>query len=146
MLSLHAKIQALADTFAQGVLAAVRSASLDEILGGATSGAPAPARRGPGRPRKAPAASTTTEAPSAPKAAKKGKGGRSMRRSPEDINKVIALVVDHLKKNTKGLRSEQLQKALKLDKKEITLPLEQALGEKKITKKGQKRSTTYFAK
>ncbi len=58
---------------------------------------------------------------------------------------MIGLVVDHLKKNKNGLRSEQLQKALKLDKKEITRPLEQALGEKKITKKGQKRSTTYFA-
>jgi hypothetical protein len=35
---------------------------------------------------------------------------------------------------------------LKLDKKEITRPLAEALAAKKISKRGQKRSTAYFAK
>jgi hypothetical protein len=35
-------------------------------------------------------------------------------------------------------------KALKMEKKEITGPLNQALSEKRISKKGQKRATTYY--
>ena len=58
----------------------------------------------------------------------------------------MGLIVGKLGEHKSGLRSEQLQKVLKLDKKEITGPLNQALASKKITKKGQKRSTTYFAK
>ena len=44
------------------------------------------------------------------------------------------------------MRSEQLQKLLSLDKKEISGPLNEALEGKKITKKGQRRATTYFAR
>ncbi len=51
-----------------------------------------------------------------------------------------------MSKEKSGLRSEQLQKALGLDKKEITGPLNEALASKKIRKTGQRRSTTYFAK
>ena len=58
----------------------------------------------------------------------------------------MGLIVAKLGEHKDGLRSEQLQKELKLDKKEITGPLMLALSKKKITKKGQKRSTTYFAK
>jgi len=45
-----------------------------------------------------------------------------------------------------GLRSEQLQKALKLTKQEIVGPIAAALAAKKIVKTGEKRATTYFAK
>jgi hypothetical protein len=139
MTTLKSKIASLADSFAAGVLAAIRSSSLEEILSG---GGSAPARRGPGRPRKADAVETAET----PKPAKRGKGGRLARRSPADIERVVALIVGKLGEHKAGLRSEQLQKVLKLDKKEITGPLNQALAAKKITKKGQKRSTTYFAR
>ena len=59
---------------------------------------------------------------------------------------MIGLVVAKLGEHKTGLRSEQLQKALKLDKREISGPLAQALAAKKISKKGEKRATTYFAK
>jgi hypothetical protein len=139
MPTLKSKIASLADSFAAGVLAAIRSSSLEEILSG---GGAAPARRGPGRPRKADAVATDE----APKPAKRGKGGRLARRSPADIERVVGLIVGKLGEHKAGLRSEQLQKVLKLDKKEITGPLNQALAAKRITKKGQKRSTTYFAR
>jgi hypothetical protein len=138
MPTLKTQIASLADSFAAGVLAAIRSASLEEILAG---GSAVPAKRGPGRPRKVDGANATA----APKPAGRRKGGRLARRSPSDIEHVIGLVVAKLKEHKGGLRSEQLQKALKLDKKEITGPLNQALAAKKVTKKGQKRSTTYFA-
>ena len=51
-----------------------------------------------------------------------------------------------LKETKGGMRSEELQKALGLDKKTITRPLTMALAEKMIRKSGQKRSTTYFAR
>ena len=119
-----------------GVLAAIRSASLEEILseGGRSRGsaavhapsAAAPAKRGPGRPRK--------------------KSGRLARRSPEQIAQVVESIVGALKKQKAGMRSEQLQKLLSLDKKEISGPLAEALSGKKITKKGERRATTYFAR
>jgi hypothetical protein len=143
MPNLKNQIASLADTFASGVLAAIRSASLEEILDGggrASTSRQGPAKRGPGRPRK-------TEVAAAPaKPAKKGKGGRLARRSPEDIEKVVGLITSALAKAGKGLRSEELQKVLKLDKKEITGPIAQALATKKIAKKGEKRATTYFGK
>ena len=55
-------------------------------------------------------------------------------------------MVGALKKAKNGMRSEQLQRALRLDKKEITGPINEALAAKKISKKGQRRATTYFAR
>jgi len=144
-MSLKNRIEALAEEFSAGVLAAIRSASLEEILSEgsrshvtrvthtparvSSAAAPAaePAKRGPGRPR--------------------GKStGRLARRSPEQIAQVVESIVSALKKQKAGLRSEQLQKLLSLDKKEISGPLAEAIEGKKITKKGQRRATTYFAR
>jgi hypothetical protein len=139
-MSLKNRISALAEEFSAGVLAAIRAASLEEILseGSRSSGPRAaasaavstngePAKRGPGRPRGR-------------------KSGRLARRSPEQIAQVVESIVGALKKNKTGMRSEQLQKLLSLDKKEISGPLNEALEGKKITKKGQRRATTYFAR
>jgi hypothetical protein len=139
--TLKSEIEKLAETLAAGVLAAIRGASLEELLGerGTKS-----VKRGPGRPPK-----TTRGGGGQPdplRRPKKGKGGRLARRSPSDIQHVIGLIASELGRHKEGLRSEQLQKALKMEKKEITGPLNQALAEKRISKKGQKRATTYFAR
>jgi hypothetical protein len=145
-MSLKNRISALAEEFSAGVLAAIRSASLEEILsdGGRTS---APARAS------APAAAVSTEkrGPGRPRGSSNGSGGgkksrRLARRSPEQIAQVVESIVGALKKHKTGMRSEQLQKLLSLDKKEISGPLTEALGGKKISKKGQRRATTYFAR
>jgi hypothetical protein len=136
-MSLKNRISALAEEFSAGVLAAIRAASLEEILseGGrssshsvvsSTSAAPAE-KRGPGRPRGR-------------------KSRRLARRSPEQIAKVVESIVGALKKHKAGMRSEQLQKLLALDKKEISGPLTEALSGRKITKKGERRATTYFVR
>jgi hypothetical protein len=148
MSSLKIKIASLAETFSAGVLAAIRSASLEEILAGGSGGALP--KRGPGRPPKSSNGRTVARGgggqPDPLSTAKRGKGGRLARRSPSDIEHVIGLIVAKLAEHKAGLRSEQIQKELRLDKKEITGPLNQALAAKKITKKGQKRSTTYFSR
>ena len=89
MTTLRSALDSLAANFANAVLAAIRGASLDELVAGG-GGAP---RRGPGRPRRS---STTKSAPSAARASlpaspkAKTKGGRLARRSPADIKEGLA--------------------------------------------------------
>jgi hypothetical protein len=130
MPDLRTSIQSLAQTFAAGVLEAIRSSSLEEILG-ETSGA----KRGPGRP-----------------AGKRGPGRppgpsskRLARRSAKAIASVTTSIVALVKKHPKGLRAEQIRAELGIAKKEWMRPLGLALASKKLTKKGEKRSTTYFS-
>jgi len=129
-MTLKSEIEALAMQFADGVIAALRNASLQDLLDGH---APAP---------KGASARTATAAPSA--GARKGQG--RARRSASDIEHVQGLIVAKLREHAMGLRSEQLQKALKLTKQEIVGPIAAALAAKKIVKTGEKRATTYFAK
>jgi len=135
MATLQTKIAELAEEFASGVLSAIRSSQLDELMVGA--GAPA------GRRTAAKADREESDAPAAPRA--KRRAGRLARRSPEEIDAVVERIVATLKASPAGLRSEQLQKELDIDKREISGPITQALSAKKIRKTGQKRSTTYFA-
>jgi hypothetical protein len=131
MPNLNSSIQTLAETFAASVLQAIRSASLEDIL------AESPAvKRGPGRPpgKPGPGRPATTSAK------------RLARRSAENIAAVADTIVALVKKHTKGLRAEQIRAELEIDKKEWARPLEVALASKKLTKKGEKRATTYFAK
>jgi hypothetical protein len=131
MPTLHASINSLAQTFATRVIEAIRSASLEDILG-ETSGA----TRGPGRPAQAGA--------SAQGNGRKAK--RLARRSARDIAGVTARIVSLVKSKRGGLRAEQIRAELGIAKNEWMRPLEQALASKKLTKKGQKRATTYFAR
>jgi hypothetical protein len=130
MSDLRTSIQSLAETFAAGVLQAIRSASLADIL----AESPAP-RRGPGRP-------PSKGAPGRPPAASASK--RLARRSEKDLAAVADSIVALVKKHDKGLRAEQIRAELGIAKKEWARPLEAALASKKLTKKGEKRATTYF--
>ena len=139
--SLRSALDSLASNFASAVLAAIRGASLDELVA-ESGGAP---RRGPGRPR---GSSTTKAAPtaaraSAPAAKAKIKGGRLARRSPADIGRALAEVVALVKTKKGGLRSEEIRKALKLDVREVPRVLKEGLSKKKLKSKGQKRATVY---
>jgi hypothetical protein len=134
--NLRSTLNHLASSFADSVLAAIRTASLDELVG-ETNGAP---RRGPGRPR----STTGQSAPVAPRAPTKS--GRLARRSPEEIAKTLGLVVAALKGSKgKGMRSEEIRKFLSLDVREVPRVLGEGLKTKKLKSKGQKRATTYFA-
>jgi hypothetical protein len=141
MPDLRSEISALAAGFADAVLAAIRSASLEELLS-EHEGAP---RRGPGRPR----GRAAKPAPAAPRpSARRAKvaGGRLARRSPADIEKALGLVVAALKATKgKGLRSEEIQKSLELDKRELPRVLKTGLAKKLLRSRGQKRATQYFA-
>ncbi|MGZ3448890.1 MAG: hypothetical protein ACXVEF_04795 [Polyangiales bacterium] len=141
-MSLKNTISRLAESFASEILAALRTASLDDLTalagGGGGGGAAAGARRRPGRPAKAAAAPAA-----ATKVPRVKKGGR---RSAGDIEKVAAAIVGAVKGAKAGLRSEQIQKALGLSKKDTQRPIAWALEKKLLRKTGEKRGTTYFAK
>ena len=150
MSNLRSTIQGLASGFANSILEALRSASIDELVavagGGSGGAAAAPVKRGPGRPPKsASAAAPAPAAKSAPAATKRGRGGRLGRRSAGDITAMIDSIVSALSKASGGLRAEQIRSALGVEAKELPRPLADALAAGRITKTGQKRATTYFA-
>jgi hypothetical protein len=109
-------------------------ARISQSLGG-------PISIGAGAPRLAVAAAAAR--PSVAKA--KVRGGKLVRRSSGDIQKTADAIVSLLKKNPKGLRAEEIQKALGLHRRETPRPIEKLLATKKIRKTGEKRSTRYFA-
>jgi hypothetical protein len=120
MSTLQNTIGNLATQFANGVLAAIRTASLEDILAESNG---APSKRGPGRPAKGASASTTAS-------------------SGDAIGAITALLAT----KPEGLRAEQIRAALKLDKPTVTKALTKALASKAVKKQGQKRATTYFAR
>ncbi len=141
MSTLHQQLEALASAFAHDVIAALRGASLEEILGeqsaehraAAHVATPRPARRASGRARPASARG------------KKKVSGRLHRRSPAQINGVVTQIVSLLKGKKAGMRAEQIQAALHLHRKEMPKPIAVALSKKLIRRKGEKRATTYYA-
>ncbi len=156
--ALRSSIDDLAHVFASSIVAAIKGASLEDILSltGAST-APAPStRRGRGRPRGSvskPARAprrvqkpTVTAAPTAqPAPAKKTAKRRLRRRSPAEIANALAAVVALVKKSPKGLRAEQIRAQLKMEAKEMPRVLKEGLAKKSLKSKGQKRSTTYSA-
>jgi hypothetical protein len=128
---LQSRISELASSFVDSVLEAVRSSSLEELVGG--RGAVHDDRR---------ASSARAAAPRAARAA----SGRLPRRSAEDIAKVLEIVVSLLSSRKNGLRAEQIRAELNLQSKELPRILKEGLTRKKLRAVGQKRATTYFAR
>jgi len=114
--------------------------SVREALGD-TSGAPA--RRGPGRPRKAAATSAAPKATRGRRAAK-AKPGRRARRSTEDVGKVADQVLAYVRAH-QGQRPEEIGRGLKADTAGLKRPIQTLLGDNKLRTEGQKRGTRYFA-
>jgi hypothetical protein len=137
MSKLRSQLDQLANTFANGVLAAIRGASIEDLLG--------ESRGAGGRARRAPGGGGGGQPDPLRGAKKRGRGGRLARRSAEDIQKVLAKVVSLVRGKKAGLRSEQIRKVLGLDVREVPRVLKEGLRTKKLRSKGQKRSTTYFA-
>lgn len=142
MSKLRSTIEALASQFAASVLEALRSASIDELVDVAGSGA----RRGPGRPRSADRDGADRTAAAAPRRSERaGRGGRLGRRTAGDISRMVASIVGALQKSDGGMRAEQIREVLHVEAKELPRPLAEAIASGQITKSGQKRATTYFA-
>lgn len=125
MPTLQSTIQSLAETFASDLVNALRSLSLEEILGAtgktaATGATPAPKKRG------RPAGS---------------KNGATQGSAPISADAIVAL----LKKHKSGLRAELLRRELGAAKPAFNYHVAKAFADKRIKKTGKKRATTYFA-
>lgn len=129
--SLRSALDALASSFTDGVLQAIRSASIEDLQ--AESGGRA--RRGGG-----------TTAGNAGTRTRTTKSGRLARRSEAEILEAVERVVALVKKSKAGLRAEQIKTALGLQAKEMPRILKTAVGGKKLKKKGQKRATVYLSR
>jgi hypothetical protein len=148
MPNLRSSLDALASSFANAVLDAIRGASLAELQAEGSE-------IGNGRRARAAAhqshASTkgvgkgTGPSPSPSPQAKKAKKGRLARRSPADIARALDAVVILVRKSKGGMRSEEIRRALRLDVREVPRVLKEGLAKKKLKSKGQKRATTYSA-
>jgi hypothetical protein len=119
--TLRMTLKEIAATFAEGLLEAVRNASLDDIVSLARE--------------------TSSSRPARAKSA-----GTRHRRSEEDIAATAANILALVKTKKAGLRAEAIRAELGIAQKHWELPLARALATKKLRKSGAKRATTYFAR
>ncbi len=125
MSSLRQTINAEAARFAQAIVEALRSSSLDELMSIAGS-----------TPRSGSASAKTTP---------KIRNGRLGRHSAGDIDQTLSRILDLLGNHPEGLRAEQIKASLGLDKREMPRPIASGLASGALSKSGQKRATVYFA-
>lgn len=129
--SVDSEIESLVSTFVADLTALLRTSALN-LVSDALAGQSTPQgskRRGAART-------------AAPAAARRPKGAK---RDPEDIAALTESLAAFVKK-TPGQRIEQIGKALGTPTKELTLPMKKLIAAKRISTKGQKRATTYFAR
>lgn len=130
MSNIDAAIREAVESFVEQLRDLIQQAALESVQA-ALSGA-GPARRGvkAGRPAVGVLA----------KGRQKG-----AKRTPEELEGLVKKLHSHVAKNP-GQRIEQIGKALGIVTKELVLPVKKLVSEKKLSTKGQKRATTYFAK
>ncbi len=126
------KIQAIIENFVAELSAALSEASHNAIalaLGG-------------GQPAAVSGKARTAKPAKVAKVAKRAKGAK---RTADELTELTSSLLAHVKRHP-GLRIEQIGEALGLTTKDLALPAKKLIAEKKLSTKGQKRATTYFAK
>lgn len=98
----------------------------------------------PATPAKAPKASKPAKQVKLLKAKPAAKAKPGAKRSPAELGTLTKTLFSFIASNS-GLGVQDLAKSLGKTTKELTLPIRKLLAEKKITSKGQKRATKYFA-
>jgi hypothetical protein len=84
-----------------------------------------------------------TPAPVAPAPAP-AKATRRPRTKPEDVDKVLDSIVELLKEHPSGLRLEGLRENTKLENAVLSKAIHRGLEQKRLTKTGERRTTTYM--
>ena len=127
------------EMFVQDLAALVRQSAVQAVA--SALGENAVTRRGPGRPRSnGIAAFSGRRGPGRPAGRRKGE-----KRAPEQlaalVDKLFSLI-----KSKPGQRIEEIAASLGISTKELTLPAKKLIAEKRVSTKGQKRATRYFAR
>ncbi|GAC1546165.1 MAG: hypothetical protein NVS3B10_10150 [Polyangiales bacterium] len=128
--ALRSTLESLVTGFANDVLKALRTASLDDLA--------VETGRGLGAAR-----ATAGVAKGGLRGAPRGRR-RLGRRSAEQLGAVGERIVGVLQKHPKGLRAEEIRAQLSLAANELPRPMAELLRGKRVTKTGRKRATKYF--
>jgi uncharacterized membrane protein len=153
MANVEDAVRSRVEAFVAELTTLVRHAALAAVqaqLGGvprAPAAKAAPAEKGvPARPKASPAATPAPDGrpPSKPAAAAQARKA-GQKRDPKDLAKLVERVAEYIKANP-GQRVEQINRALGVPTKELTLPIKKLLHTKRITTKGEKRATVYAPK
>ncbi len=133
--NVEAEIRARLEQFAAKLTSLIQQSAMSSVED-AFAGGGAPARRGRGGRRPAAAAPAPAARASS---AKKGQ-----KRDPKLLEALTEKLGGYIAKNP-GLRIEQIGAALGVATKDLALPVKKLVAAKRVSTKGQKRATTYFA-
>lgn len=145
MSTLRSKLDALAASFANQIIAHLQTSSLHDLIGSSDAGSAGRAV-GNGRAARSTNGKAAPAIPAAPITKPSRKSGRLPRRSAEEIRATLDKIVLLVKTQKGGLRAEEIRSKLGMEAKEMPRILKEGVSTKKLTTKGQKRATTYFAK
>ncbi len=135
MANISDAIRAALDSFVEDLSNLIQQAALESVEQALSSASTIPGKRGRGAKAAAlPAFASLSQ--------NRKKGAK---RTPEELEQLIKKLHSYVAKNP-GQRIEQIAQGLDISTKELNLPAKKLISEKKLSTKGQKRATTYFAK
>ena len=136
MANISDTIRAALDTFVNDLSSLIQEAALESVEQALAEAStiPGAGRGGRGARAAAPAFAVLSQ--------NRKKGAK---RTPEELEQLIKKLHGYIAKNP-GQRIEQIAQGLDISTKELNLPAKKLISEKKLSTKGQKRATTYFAK
>jgi DNA-binding NtrC family response regulator len=137
MANISDTIRAALDSFVNDLSSLIQEAALESVEQALAEASAIPGRGGRGA-RAARSAAPSFASPS--QSRKKG-----AKRTPEELEQLIKKLHGYIAKNP-GQRIEQIAQGLDISTKELNLPAKKLISDKKLSTKGQKRATTYFAK
>jgi hypothetical protein len=137
MANISDTIRAALDAFVNDLSSLIQEAALESVEQALAEASTIPGRGGRG------ARSARAAAPSFGALSQNRKKGA--KRTPEELEQLIKKLHGYIAKNP-GQRIEQIAQGLDISTKELNLPAKKLISEKKLSTKGQKRATTYFAK
>ncbi|HEX2672240.1 MAG TPA: DNA-binding protein [Polyangiaceae bacterium] len=137
MANISDTIRAALDSFVNDLSSLIQEAALESVEQALAEASTIPGRGGRGARGAAAASSSFVSL-----AASRKKGAK---RTPEELEQLIKKLHGYIAKNP-GQRIEQIAQGLDISTKELNLPAKKLISEKKLSTKGQKRATTYFAK
>ncbi|MEO8904795.1 MAG: DNA-binding protein [Polyangiaceae bacterium] len=135
MANISDTIRAALDSFVDDLSNLIQQAALESVEQALAGASEIPGARG-GRGARA-----ASSAPFASLASRK----KGAKRTPEELEQLIKKLHGYIAKNP-GQRIEQIAASLDISTKELNLPAKKLISEKKLSTKGQKRATVYFAK
>ena len=134
MANINDTIRSALDSFVDDISNLIHQAALESVEQALAAASTIPGKRGRGARAAAPAFIALTQ--------NRKKGAK---RTPEELEQLIKKLHGYIAKNP-GQRIEQIASGLDISTKELNLPAKKLISEKKLSTKGQKRATTYFAK